>query len=49
MTVRFGLNAGPAVDAASGSRARVAERPAPAGRTRLALFFRDDAALPRAD
>jgi hypothetical protein len=49
MTVRFGLGPGPAIDPASASRARVAERAAPAERARFALFFRDDAALVRDD
>jgi hypothetical protein len=49
MTVRFGLTAGPATDADSASRARDAARAAPAERLRFALFFRDDAALARAD
>jgi uncharacterized membrane protein len=49
MTVLFGVTAGPATDAASASRARDAERAAPAERARFALFFRDDAALARAD
>jgi hypothetical protein len=49
MTVRFGLGRGPATEGASASRARVAERAALAERERFAFFFRDDAALARAD
>jgi len=49
MTVRFGVTAGPATDAASASRPRAADRAAPAERARFAPFFRDDAALARAD
>jgi hypothetical protein len=49
MTVLFGLTDGPATDGASASRARVAERAAPAERARLAFFLRDDPALARAD
>jgi hypothetical protein len=49
MTVRFGFGLGPATDGSSASRARVAARAAPAERARLALFFREDAALARAD
>jgi hypothetical protein len=49
MTVRFGLDRGPATGADSASRARADERAEPVVRARLAVFFRDDAALARAD